>query len=44
VYELCKYSLLSHVLYKVPLDVFEGSSKYKETKRLVEIIIDKANE
>jgi hypothetical protein len=44
VYNLCKYSILTNCLYKIPLAVLEGQSKYKDPRSLCSIIVDAATE
>lgn len=44
VYNLCKYSILTNCIYKIPLPVLEGQSKYKDPRSLCSLIVDAASE
>ena len=44
VYNLCKYSIITNCLYKIPLSVLEGKSKFKDPRMLCDLIVEEAND
>ena len=42
-YNLCKYSILNSCLYKIPMAVLEGQSKYFDPSKLGDLIVEAAN-